>query len=1078
MAMEEEINALTKNKTWEVVDRPANSRPIKNKWVFKVKLNPEGQIDRYKARLVAKGFTQIETIDYKETYAPVASMNTIRIFFAVANLRCMEIAQFDIKTAFLYGDLEEEIYMDYPDGYPNPENKVCRLTKSLYGLKQAPRNWNKKFDKFLQQFNLEQANIDKCLYFNNDRSLLLALYVDDGLIAAKDKKQLTSLIKYLQSNFEMKVMNCEAYLGFKIIRNTQKRELSLVQNHYVDKILERFSMQDCKPASTPGEVGVKIEESPLLPIENKFKELVGSLLYLVTCTRPDIAHAVSVASRTSQPTEAHWNALKRVLRYLKGTRDIGITFRWEEFPELVGYSDADYANDVETRRSTSGYCIMYGGGPIAWRCQRQPIVTLSTTEAEYVSGCEMVKELIPIREQLIELEEISPEKPAIVLIDNQSAVRIAKNEAGQQRTKHIDVREKWLTEQAYNKKIEIRHISGDRQAADILTKPLHKTKFTNNRNLLLTSVFAMLMLIGLTTSFELKGTSPLFFRPTDYQYFDGDIEFKMKTVFVNPCEELLASLSEPESINRKLVTDCYSSYENKIVKRLKSCKRLDDVGNNLTDIPAIAGCSPFNTNCELKRIRYRRGLSREKRFVPILAIGVYALIVGTSIASYTVARENAKNIDILKEAIDKERELFDTAGQILESLQKDIHSVYSPSEETALKLRDLEMQDSFRKYLAGFIERYESFFTEQSEVLGEIDAMKEKDKVPERVRYLANHTLWDEPASDWSTLYDCSWQMVNKSMVLNLHFNMPKRNDKLKIMEAIALNFYNASLTAAGEKQICWMKYRGPKHVLVNTTNNCMSEIIEFAIDRQSVRDQMCVNNDEKLKIDGSLWEPTTCYEKPHSTKRVIQDREVNGIHKIYCLTHNITIDGTEQPCPDHPFELEGRTSYRISNLEHHGAFKALTVYKEADLDINRDLMRQLHTDGLNIQAPNITGKLNLTRELIEKYKFQLSSIPEKLNITNPTIKKLLTGPLDLAADLWESCRGYLETFGIVLGSILGIVIFAMLLPVFELIFISLGMLRIPIRLWYRSFRRVVEKGKEALTLEKKKRRNKYKLMA
>lgn len=444
-AMEEEIQALRRNNTWTLVPRPQNKRTVKNKWVFKAKLKPDGKIDRYKARLVAKGFSQIPNIDFKETYAPVASMNTIRLFLAVANQKQLDIVQFDIKTAFLYGELEEELYMEQPEEYSTDQNKVCKLNKSLYGLKQAPRQWNRKFDAFLKEFKLQQSEIDKCFYFNHEKTLLLIIYVDDGLAAGENKTLLKNLVSQLEHNFDLKVMECESYLGIDISRDIEAKSLGISQSKYVDKILTRFDMADCKPVSTPEAVGAVLDQSQMLPQDNQFKELVGSLLYLSTCTRPDISHAVSIASRTSKPTQAHWIALKRILRYLKGSRDLGIRFKWEKNCELTAFSDADYANDTESRRSTTGFCIYFGGGLVAWRCQRQPIITLSTTEAEYVAGCELVKELLPIRQQLIELGQIDQNIPTKLFIDNQSACKIATNEGGQNRTKHIDIREKWLT---------------------------------------------------------------------------------------------------------------------------------------------------------------------------------------------------------------------------------------------------------------------------------------------------------------------------------------------------------------------------------------------------------------------------------------------------------------------------------------------------------------------------------------------------------------------------------------------------------------------------------------------------------
>jgi len=316
------------------------------------------------------------------------------------------------------------------------------------------------------------------------------------LVLAKDKDRIQVLLRYLRNNSEMKEMTCDMYLGFKVARNREKSEIVLHQSAFVDKVLKRFHMPQCNSVPTPEEVRVfNPEGSELLGEEFPFKEAIGSLLYLATCTRPDLAHAVSVASRTSKPTVAHWGLVKRILRYLAGTKDLGIHFRWEKLPDLVGFSDADYANDVATRRSTSGYVILYGPTAIAWRCQRQRIVTISTTEAEYVSGCDLVKDLMPIRNTLIELDMIR-KKPTRVNIDDVSTIHIAMNEKGQQRTKHIDVREKWLNEHREVGNIELKFIPSNLQLADILTKPLSRVKFEANRSGIMSSLLSITLFLA------------------------------------------------------------------------------------------------------------------------------------------------------------------------------------------------------------------------------------------------------------------------------------------------------------------------------------------------------------------------------------------------------------------------------------------------------------------------------------------------------------------------------------------------------------------------------------------------------
>ena len=1077
-AMDEEIQALNKNKTWEIVDRPPNARPVKNKWVFKVKLDSQGRIERYKARLVAKGFTQIQNVDYKETYAPVASMNTIRIFFAIANQHDMELAQFDVKTAFLYGDLDEDIYMEFPEGYPNPKNKVCRLIKSLYGLKQAPRNWNKKFDSFLKRFDLQQAMVDKCLYYTKDRSMLLAIYVDDGLVASTSKSQLDKLLKYLMANFEMKVMNCEAYLGFKIVRDRKARTLTLLQSHYVDKILERFGMMDCKVASTPEEVGSKFDQSPQLPTENKFKELVGSLLYLVTCTRPDIAHAVSVASRTSEPTQAHWNALKRILRYLKGTRDIGIRFRWEKFPELVGYSDADYANDEKTRRSTSGYCIMYGGGTIAWRCQRQPIVTLSTTEAEYVSGCEMVKELIPIREQLIELHEIPEDKPAVVLIDNQSTIKIATNESCHHRTKHIDVRGKWLNEQLVNKKIIIKHVSGDKQAADILTKPLHKTKFVNNRNMILTALLALLTINMVADTMKLKRVNPLTFRPAKIPVFDGDTEFKLRCVFYNPCEPLMGNFTGQTSINRELVSQCWKDYENKILnKPVSFCTRVSDTALNYTQIRARPACTMGYCEDPPVYEEEKTAVTRKERGVaiPAIVVGAVGLLVGFHLRGNSISTKNAENIDVLAKMSEQQRALLDEAEAVITEMQNNIHRVsnWGPELEKLLNIH-LYSRD-FKEQVAGLVNMYHNHFTSQEIFLEKIGASKLNGKIAPEVRHFDNQTLWEEPAADWSFFYDCNYKLENRSMVMNLHFNVPIVNNSMKVMEAVPMDFYNATKETNGRESICWMKYKSPKFVMVNTTNNCMTELTENNINGNSVRDQFCVDDKDKMK---AVWDNEQCSMRPEAVKRVIQDKEVYGMHRIYCFPYNITIENESQPCPDHVFELESKTTYAISNLRHTGIAYSGNIEIGKDLRYNRDLLTRLKVEQVKISALNLTAM----DTAYDKFVSSLQAIPHKLNITNPTIVSFFDDPLSFITDFFGSIWEHIKTLGIIVGSIAGLLMLALIMPIIELLFLGFKVLKIPIKIWYNSLARMMLAVNEKITSKLLKRKKpkywKHKAMA
>lgn len=1078
-AMDDEIQALNKNGTWELVDRPRNARAVKCKWVFKVKLNPQGDVERYKARLVAKGYSQIPNVDYKETFAPVASMTTIRILFAIANQHDMEILQFDVKTAFLYGDLNETIYMEYPEGYPNPQNKVCKLVKSLYGLKQAPRQWNLKFDAFLQRFNLQQSVVDKCLYYNRDYTLFLAIYVDDGLVASRNKKLLSELINYLKSNFELKVMECEAYLGFQIVRDREKRQLKLQQAHYVEKILEKFGMTDCKPASTPEEVATtKLTEADPLDESYPFKELVGSLLYLVTCTRPDIAHAVSVASRTAKPTQANWSMLKRILRYLKGTPDVGIHFRWEKFPQLVGFSDADYANDLETRRSTTGYCVFYGRGPIAWRCQRQAIVTLSTTEAEYVSGCELVKELLPLRELMIELKQISDE-PTQVFIDNLSTVRISQNEGGQQRTKHIDVREKWLNEQVEHKRIVVKHISGEKQAADILTKPLHKTKFVTNRNMLVSAI-ALLMMIAtasagtlssiLKPKRELVRANPLEFRPTSIPFFKGDKEFMLRYMYLNPCphlfnDTLIKEKLTPEII-RELKSDCNNHFKDSVWNKMNLCTYIDTETmfpkpntttteqSNSTETPELVTVDKDVLN---KGLLNASALSRNKRAAAALTVAVVAL---AGLATYATVQSNtnAQNIQTLAETYKIQREVHDHASVVFREILDKLDEIHKWSEDIDKSMTMLKDHAEVQPRVAAIITAYRQIIKEYEDFVIETNKYLKDKKVSPGLRILPQARLWDEPASDWSTLHGCYQTQSQLNFTQMLHFNVPVYDPTIKIMEAVPVPFYNRTDDKNTINNICWMKYTGPEHVLVNTTNGCMSEIIEWATSEKSVRAQSCVSAEDELKDEGNLWTKESCTNEIKPIKKRVRIAEVNGLHRIYCHPYKIHIEEDEPvTCPPYVFELEGRLTFSVAGLEHTGSFHlSLSAYKARDIHMNREIMQHL-------RATNIRMGITNTSKIETKYSAylqKLKELPNQLDLKSFS----LGGVHKFIRDIYDTIVSSLEWVGIVIGVILLGFILLLISPILELFFMSLGFLKVILRS-IRSF---------GLKLALKKRKPRY----
>ncbi|CAH9131081.1 unnamed protein product [Cuscuta epithymum] len=481
-AMGDEMKSLQKNQTYDLVPLPKGKKALKNKWVFKVKKDVKGNIVKHKARLVVKGFQQKQGIDFDEIFSPVVKMMSIRVVLGLVVSLNLELEQMDVKTAFLHGDLKEEIYMEQPEGFqvPKKEHLVCRLKKSLYGLKQAPRQWYKKFDSFMVKHQYRRTVADHCLYlkkFPDGKFIILLLYVDDMLIVGQDVSLINNLKQDLSKFFYMKDLGpAQQILGMKIVRDRKARKLFLSQEEYVERVIKRFNMDNAKPVGTPLANHFKLSKESC-PSSEKEKEMmkavpyssvVGSLMYAMVCTRPDIAHAVGVVSRyLSNPGREHWEAVKWILRYLKGTSKLCLCYGGAK-PILEGYTDADMAGDLDSRKSTSSYIFTLAGGAVSWQSKLQRCVALSTTEAEYIAAVEAGKELKWLKRFLQELG--FPQEEYIIHCDSQSAMDLSKNSMYHSRTKHIDVRYHWLREAIEEDELKLSKIHTNKNATDMLTK--------------------------------------------------------------------------------------------------------------------------------------------------------------------------------------------------------------------------------------------------------------------------------------------------------------------------------------------------------------------------------------------------------------------------------------------------------------------------------------------------------------------------------------------------------------------------------------------------------------------------------
>ncbi|KAJ4719135.1 Retrovirus-related Pol polyprotein from transposon TNT 1-94 [Melia azedarach] len=455
-AMDEEIKAIVKNDTWELVSLPKGHKAIGVKWVYKAKQNSKGEIERYKARLVAKGYSQRAGIDYDEVFAPVARLETVRLIISLATQNKWKIHQTDVKSAFLNGVLEEEVYIQQPTGFEvkGQEDKVLKLRKALYGLKQAPRAWNSRIDKYFQKNGFTKCPYEHALYIKikDEDILIVCLYVDDLIFTGSNASLFDDFKNTMTKEFEMTDIGLMAYY------------LSI------------------EPISTPIECGVKLSkhEEGEKVYSTFFKSLVGCLRYL-TCTRPDILYTTGLVSRYMEtPTTTHLKAAKRILRYLKGTTNFGLFYSCSDNFELVGYSDSDWAGDTDDRKSTTGFVFFMGGTAFTWMSKKQPIVTLSTCEAEYVAATSCVCHAIWLRNLLKELRW-SQEKPTKIYVDNKSAMALAKNPVFHDRSKHIDTRYHYIRECITRNDVHMEYVKSQDQIADIFTKPLKQEDFIRLR---------------------------------------------------------------------------------------------------------------------------------------------------------------------------------------------------------------------------------------------------------------------------------------------------------------------------------------------------------------------------------------------------------------------------------------------------------------------------------------------------------------------------------------------------------------------------------------------------------------------
>ncbi|GKB37917.1 ribonuclease H-like domain-containing protein [Tanacetum coccineum] len=408
-AMLDEYNALITNGTWVLVPRPANVNVVRSMWLFKHKFNADGSLSRYKARLVANGRSQQQGIDCDETFSPVVKPATIRTVLSLAVSREWPIHQLDVKNAFLHGHLTETVYMHQPPGFVDSVHPdyVCHLQRSLYGLKQAPRAWFQRFASFVTRIGFQHSKTDTSLFvFHRGPDVAyLLLYVDDIILTASSTTFLQRIISLLHGEFAMTDLGSLNYfLGVSAQRTASGMFLS--QSKFAVEILERANMQKCNPCKTPVDTESKLgPDGEPVSDPTLYRSLDGALQYL-TFTRPDLSYAVQqVFLYMHDPRDPHFTALKRILRYVRGTIDHGLQLHVSSTAQLTAYTDVDWAGCPVTRRSTFGYCVFLGDNLLSWSAKQQVTLSRSSAEAEYRGVANVVAETAWLRNLLLELHD-------------------------------------------------------------------------------------------------------------------------------------------------------------------------------------------------------------------------------------------------------------------------------------------------------------------------------------------------------------------------------------------------------------------------------------------------------------------------------------------------------------------------------------------------------------------------------------------------------------------------------------------------------------------------------------------------
>ena len=906
-AMQKEMNSLNENQTWELVPIPRGRKILEPKWIFKIKQDSEGN-ENYKARLVIRGFKQDYGVDYFDTFATVCRYESIRFVLALAAAKDWHLMQFDVKTAFLNANLEEEIYMKQPEGFGNgnPE-ECCKLLRSLYGLKQAPRCWYQRCADFLANIGLYPSHSDPCVFIGTvlDTLVILPLYVDDGLVASERIEAVKYVLKEIKNEFAIQVNVPETYVGIQITKTQEG--LFLSQSQYTEGIRQKFCMEESSSVSVPMQPSTDLTVSAESEENFPYRELIGSLLFLARVTRPDIAFAVGKLSQFLHCYDRkHWEAAKTVVKYLKGTVEMGLQYKHSENFKLRIFTDSDYAGDHLDRKSTSGHTAYINDSLISWGSQKQAVVALSSTEAEYVALAGGAKEAVWLRQFCTEVDQ-AQDSPTPIMVDNTSAIRLVENPEYHKRTKHIGVRFHFTRELVMDQQVAVEYINTNLQKADILTKPLARGKFEEMRGkigmtqkpktlpLMWTILTCMMTIMGPVNGF-LKA-APVLWRPVDTPVIAGYEDMHLRIELTSPCSIITENIIHKDQRKTaiELCEEMYRSYFLEEMERM---------------------CPKFEQHSLQKTRRKRFILLATMICVALVVVGTGVGVVTSSVNAARISSQNdiiyqqGQRLNVLKQQVN-------ISELAIRKLQEDFNTLVEQVERVDLDLAELKTKGPQTHFGLAYIT---SRLVMGKKIIQDATREWRKKRITDSLFDFFNLTL---PCSkeDICPLYlstGKSCYFGPDQTDLYWEISLPIINTDLQVVEADPFNLLYQST-----EKMCKVGYKGPKNIIMSKSKGCpiaMDIKVDYLYDLILSPHQTCMSVNVNNSLN-SYFDIDYCHTREsNDADKYIQAKAHHGHLYIYCYGNTINIDSVFHDCPDEVFILPIGVQFKINDKDYVGS--------------------------------------------------------------------------------------------------------------------------------------------------------------